>query len=573
MLRYGRDKKKGPLGQIIDASVALRRRVGIYSTNDMALAIAVMEREQVGRQEVTRRSTIITSDNFEVIDKVVMQPYNFMLLEAYAENHPFLTIIHGAIIRSVIKNGWCSRAKWIQKCKKCGTKYKEPVSECTTEVNGKKCGRKTFRAPDWDQRQRLDAFIQDPNLDDEMKDIIESLMKHLLATANAYFEIVPLVKSEVAIYVENSANMFIAASKKGRLGNGDWYCDRCFGVANKGQWKKVYDKPGTCELCSDKLTETAYLHKEKWGGDVDARFGRDDIVHFNSNPKLPSLYGAPKIVSLLLQLRSATAMMRFNFNNYAMSRMAMIIALEGSSPEEANKLAAAVQQQEIDLNTQASFARRLGMFKQRVLRLLFLGSKKGLTVHNAMPDSRSMQSLEWMDWWFVKMVAAQYGCQPVYINVPASGGGGGYFQRMQVVVHAETTAHYQAILMKPINEELLDRMGITDWEFAFNPIEPKDEREDAQIWSAKIAAGQAATNAGLDAELNDDGELKISGTFKFNPDASEHATHTDNLPETPGEPRQPGDESITPGADQGEKKKFIAAIRILLRKMEKEVSD
>ena len=84
MFRYERNKKKGPLGQIMDAGVALRRRVGVYSTNDMAMAIAVLEREQTARQGVTRRSTIITSDNYEIVDKVVAQPYNFLLLETYA---------------------------------------------------------------------------------------------------------------------------------------------------------------------------------------------------------------------------------------------------------------------------------------------------------------------------------------------------------------------------------------------------------------------------------------------------------------------------------------------------------
>lgn len=148
------------------------------------------------------------------------------------------------------------------------------------------------------------------------------------------------------------------------------------------------------------------------------------------------------------------------------------------------------------------------------------------------------------------MTAAQYGVQPIYINVPSQGPGG-YFQRMQVVVHAETTAHYQKVLSKPINEELLPLMGVTDWEFVFNPIEPKNEREEAQIWREKIAAGQAAANAGLKAELNDDGELKISGVFKFNPEAEEGVERVDNLPESPGEPRADGDEGFIPGGDQG----------------------
>lgn len=544
-------KQAGVWGKIVAAGGSVRRSVGLYTSNEIKHALNIAKNDSL----VGQRATVIQTDQYETIDKVISQPFNFLLLETYSDNHPFLTIIFGALVRAIIKNGWTSRAKFAVKCKKCGTEYKEPVDSCTTEINGKVCGRKRFHKPGWDQRKRLDAFIKDPNKDDEMKDIIESLMKHILSTANGYLYVSTLVKKEIAIYVENSANMFIAANKKARLGNGEYFCPACFGVAMNGEWQKTYENTaytaagGKCELCSTTLVETAYLHKETYGGKVDARFGRDEIIHFNSSPRLPQLYGYSKIPPLLLQLRSATAMMRFNFNNYAMSRMAMIIAMEGSSPEEANKLAEAVQQQEINLNTKAGFLQRVGLITRR-LRLLFLGSKKGITVHPAMPDSKAMQSLEWMDWWFVKMTAAQYGVQPIYINVPSQGPGG-YFQRMQVVVHAETTAHYQKVLSKPINEELLPLMGVTDWEFVFNPIEPKNEREEAQIWREKIAAGQAAANAGLKAELNDDGELKISGVFLFNPEAKEGAERVENLPDSESEPRTDGDEAIIPGSDQG----------------------
>ena len=545
------NEQKGILKRLAEAGGTVRRNLGLYTNSEIQHALNIAKADVMGQ-----RATVVTTDQYETVDKVVRQPYTFQLLEDYSENHPFLAIIHGAIIRSVIKNGWDSRQKWAMKCPKCGTTYKEPVESCTTRVNGRVCGRKRLLEPDWEQRKRLDAFIQDPNLDDEMKDIIESLMKHALATANAYLYISKLVKKELAIYVENSAEMYIGANKKARLGNGEFFCPKCFKTAMNGEYEKTYEGPsyersgGKCDLCDGPLKETAYLHKIRYGGTIDARFGRDEIIHFNSNPKLPRLYGLSKIPPLLLQLRSASAMMRFNLDNYAMSRMAMVIALEGSSQKEANELAEGVQQQEADLNTKASFLKQIGMFTRR-LRLLFLGSKKGIAVHNAMPDSRSMQSLEWMDWWFVKMVAAQYGCQPIYINVPATGSGCGYFQRMQMVVHAETTTHYQNIIEKPLNEELLPAMGITDWEFKFNPIEPKDEREEAQIWREKIAAGQAAVNAGLTAKLNDDGELKISGVFKFNPQAIRGAERIENLPESPTEPRQDGDESLIPGDDQG----------------------
>ncbi len=103
-----------------------------------------------------------------------------------------------------------------------------------------------------------------------------------------------------------------------------------------------------------------------------------------------------------------------------------IIGMTGSSPDEANALAKSVRQQENDINSPTGVVQAIAKGGRRLLRLLFLGSKKGISVHQAMPDSKAMQSLEWMDWWFVKMVAAQYGVQPIYINAPSQGPGG-YF--------------------------------------------------------------------------------------------------------------------------------------------------
>ena len=197
------NKSNGILGRIASAGGVIRRGAGLYTGREVAHALNVTKREAFHGQ----RATVIETSEYAVIDKVLRQPYSFDLLETYSDLHPFLTITFGAIVRSIIKNGWTSRAKFAAKCKKCGTEYKEPVYSCTTEINGKVCGRKRFHKPQWSQRKRLDAFIQDPNKDDEMKDIIESLMRHILPTANGYLYISKMVQSEIAIYVENSAQM------------------------------------------------------------------------------------------------------------------------------------------------------------------------------------------------------------------------------------------------------------------------------------------------------------------------------------------------------------------------------
>ena len=536
---FATKKDDGVLSRIGTAVGTIRRGIGLYTVKEVSNAVNYV------RDEFKQRATVVEDMEYDTIDKIVRQPWPYSLLKLYAESHPFLVIVHGSITRSIVKNHWESRQKFAMKCPKCGTEFKEPVTECS------ECGKKRLKKPSRVQKALLDSFIKDPNRDDEMRDIIESLAKDALSTGNCYTFAAPMPGKLYSIYVEDSSNIEIAASKTGRKGNGVYFCSKCFSGSDPQKYTKIYteEEPhDRCEKCGGPLTETAYVHRIQ-GGEVDARFGLKELIHINADPWLPKLYGRSKVAAVLLQLRSALAMDQFNFGNYALTRMAQIICLLGSSQDEANKVADAVAAQELQLEVERIIAERTGRpFRKQ--RSLFLGSKKGIEVKPALPDSKSMQSLEWMEYWLVKIVAAVYGVQPMYINIGGSGPGG-YFQRMQVVVQAETTQYYQELIERAFNDELLPQMGITDWEFKFNPIEPRDERQDAQIWREKIAAGQEAANAGLTAVLTDEGELKISGEFKFQTMGDVHARHIENEPPAPGEPRQDGDEGLIPGSDQG----------------------
>jgi len=123
------------------------------------------------------------------------------------------------------------------------------------------------------------------------------------------------------------------------------------------------------------------------------------------------------------------------------------------------------------------------------------------------------------------------------MNAPTRGPGG-YFQRQQIVVQNDRTREDQAMIEDPFNEQLLPKMGIHDWEFKFNEIEPRNELEEAQIWQAKIAAGTLAVEAGLEAELTDEGDLKVSGKF-VKPEMPSQATgYLMPKPPKPPEPKQ-----------------------------------
>jgi len=455
--------------------------------------------EDVSRRSVSRLPYI------QEMDKIVEQPWPYGLLKTYSNNHPYLRLVHGAIINQLAgphgyDRPWETVKRFAKKCTACGMEFKTDVDKC-------ECGSLLLRGPNPTEKTRLENFIRDPNRDDELRDIIISLLKDVLAVDDCYISVAKVLRSEYVIYAEDAAEIFVCADQHGRLGNGMYFCPKCWRAAGeKGADERVYEKGETCPECGGETVETVYVQKHE--GTIKARYGRDEIIHRSGDPWLPNLYGNSKVMACLTELRSALAMSSRNFDMYSSGILNKIVGLEGTPQPEANALSAQTKEQlnavEID-----SWTGRVG----RKVRTLFIGTRKGMTVADAMPDSQKMQSLEWAEFWLVKIVGGIYGVQPVMMNAPVRASGG-YYQKMQLTVQYDVIQVYQDIIESMFNDELLPLMGIKDWLWRFTEIEPINEMEQAQIWQSKIAAGVAAVESGLTAQLTDQGELKISGVFK-----------------------------------------------------------
>jgi DNA-directed RNA polymerase subunit RPC12/RpoP len=490
----------------------VRNNLPRYNMHDLAKAISTA---------VEGRRGTVTENYIEAVDKLVDQPWPYELIKKYANNHPFLRIVHGAIIREVVRNRWDVKEKFSKKCTKCGQEFTQPVDQCPD------CGAEgILRDPNPQEKKRLEAFLKDPNRDDEFVDIVKSVLRDSLAVDDWYLSMIEVAANQWAIYVEDAAEMFICATKQGRLGNGVWFCPKCWKAE---QQEKTYNNPGQCEYCGGKLLETSYVQKQ--GGSIKARFGRDEIIHTNSDTWLPKLYGNSKVVSILTELRTALAMSNFNFDTYSKGVLDKLVVLKGEEQSKAAELAQSAKEQREKVQIDP-YTGRIG---RQSSGSLWIGSRQGADVIDVMPDPEKMQSLDWMEFWFVKIVGGIYGVQPIMMNAPVRGPGG-YFQRMQIVVQNDTTLEYQTQIEDALNENLLPKLEIHDWQFKFNEVEARDEMEDAQIYQVKIAAGTAAVNAGLSAELTDEGQLKISGTFA-KPEFPSGATHVvTELPKPPAPP-------------------------------------
>jgi len=87
--------------------------------------------------------------------------------------------------------------------------------------------------------------------------------------------------------------------------------------------------------------------------------------------------------------------------------------------------------------------------------------------------------------------------------------------RMVIDVENSVATMYQKSLTDVFDEQLWPTfLGVTDWVWRFNPIEPRDELLDARIKQLNVDTGLKATKAGLTPEIEDSGHLNVVGTFQ-----------------------------------------------------------
>jgi hypothetical protein len=370
--------------------------------------------------------------------------------------------------------------------------------------------------PKVEQRQTLKAFLDDPNLDDELTDIIESVYHFMFSVGDWYLSmqkdtnpippdasIMDLVtRLPFTIYNEDSRYMKIAADKHGNLGNGEWFCPQ-----DKTHPERAF--PNANGVCPDhpgsELKETAYLYLD---GTVKARFAKDEICHGKPSAWRPSLYSYSPLITCLLIIYSLKAMNLNNFDIYDEGKLGNILCLP-LKQEDANNIAQAIERQ----RNIPKWDSNKGRWVIKKLRTLILGTGtdgKAATNVPAMPESEKMQSLEWWKLWKT-VVCASFGVQDIYAG-SVEQGTTGQNPRMKVDVNNDTIEYWGSKFEDPFNNVVvMQGLGVTDWILKFNPVEEKDEMQDVAILQAKLNAIQTAIGLGFDAELTDEGEVKISG--------------------------------------------------------------
>ena len=474
-------------------------RIGLFTKSDLSKALQTIVRE--------RRTPVMLFESAGY-GQIIETPYNYATLIKLSLQNEVLRSNHEAITREVTRNGYQIKQKFACKCRECGAEYQVKKDKCDRP----ECESTSFIYPNPEQKETVKAFLEQPNRDDKTPAINESLLRYMLSTDDYWlsYENTNLETLRPAtINVEDPVFMRVVwDEKKGNIGNGEYFCTQCVKELPAVSYPK--DKQCTRHPSAE-MKETAYVYA--FGSEIKARFAREEIYHACAHPWLPGFYGNSLVVSGLRILMSITAMDNFNFDNYSTGKLAQILVFMGLQQTEADDLAQAVAKQKQTGNAQETLVQMMGGASQTLeapkLRTLFLGGKDGVTAVNAMPESEKMQSLEWWKLWR-EIVGSLYGVTPIFTGIMESGKTGNN-PRMQIDVNNNTTEFYQHKLEAVYNEFVFPKLGVTDWVFAYNPVEEKDEAQDQAVLGSKLDNLQKAINLGLNAELTDEGEVKVSG--------------------------------------------------------------
>jgi len=453
--------------------------------------------------EDQRRSRIYADGYGSDQYKILEHPYRYDLLHKLSTRQSVdLRIVHESIIKECTRNGGHIHPRFMRKCPLCKTEFQTDKETCPD------CNVVT-KKPDIEQKQKLQAFLTDPNRDDELIDIQVSCLRYMLSCSDWYISIqkADLKKfSPLTIYVEDSTKIHICVDKHDNLGNGEYFCPRC--VSNYPGDK--YPQGGKCSRCGNtELKETAYIYKD---GQVQGRWARDEILHGTLDPNRPSRYGLSRVITCLQTIYSIAAMSQFNLDTYTDGKIAKIIGIAGMGQQDVNKLVQSAKQEQ----NKPTWDPNLNKFVLRKLHQLFLATsaeKQGLSCIDIMPDPKSMQSLDWYKLWQT-IIYSIYGVQDIFTGTLQKGSTG-QNPRMKIDINNNTTEFYQKAWIEPFNNVIVTQaLGVTDWIYKFDAVEEKDDAQDQAILTAKLDNLQKALHLGLKAELTDEGEVKISGQPK-----------------------------------------------------------
>lgn len=513
-----------------------RKQIKTVTFSRREKAVALLGR-MVG-VKIEKTTPVQPSFVFEPEPQVRYPVYDYInLFEVSTTSWPLRRAFR-AIIQECIRNRWTMKPAFKWKCDKCGKTYDHTPKESQLKEGEKPkcetigCGG-DLRPPSEVQARTLEQLMKKPNRDYHFDDFVKSSIFYDLSLDDWYWGIafkrqpkkdgdgkiiiqnkkVIFEKVPYEIYVEDARFIFPVADEFGHLGGYEWFCSECYDkqpgdqpVVAIRQDMSLADRQKAiiCPLCGEIMEQTAYV--QEIGGNVVARFAKDELIHGSSSRVAPALFGNSKIVSVWKIVQTILAMDDYNWEVYSTGKVGSIIGFPGEDQLEVDEKKTAI---ETELKALDSKDIQSGRFRSsKKVRTLMLGLKKGQQPIRIpiMEDLKALQSLEFYKL-YLEATSGVYGVTAEFVSTTDVAGG----TRLKIDVQNRTTQEHQAGFTDLFNDDLLPKFGITDWVFAFNPIEGRDELRDAQTEHTRAASAMTWATAGFEVSLGPDRELIVTG--------------------------------------------------------------
>lgn len=478
--------------------------------------------------QIRKTKSVVPDYVFDPEPKVRHPTFDYVSLFEVATTSWLLRRCFRAIIQECMRNRWGYKARFKWKCtnEKCGKEFNSTPKDKKCDA----CGS-DIRNPYEAQARILEKIMKRPNRDYKFDDFVRSSIFYDLSLDDWYwyirYKFVPeedengriIIENKKPrykrvpdeVYIEDARFIFPVADDYGHLGNDEYFCPICYNAA-KGDLvedltgrTEEEKKNAQCQLCGKPLLQTAYV--QEIGGEVTARYGKDEIVHGSSSRVLPALFGNSKIITLWKVVMTLMSMDDYNWEVYSEGKVGSILGFPGEDQVEVN-----VRKKKIEQELQRLDERDIQTGRRRTskkIRTMMIGLRKDTTPVRIpiMESLKDMQSIEFYKL-YSDAISGVYGVTPEFVSITTPFSG----VELKINVQNRTTQDHQSNFVDLFNDDLLEIFGITDWIMYFKSVETKDELRLEQVGHTRAAAALTWLRGGFIVSIDEEtGKLVVSG--------------------------------------------------------------
>jgi len=409
----------------------------------------------------------------------------------YCQRSPLVQPVHSAIIREITNTPWEIKPLFNYKCIECDETYdQKPEGEKCT------CGGE-LREPDPKQKKVFTKFIDNPNPEVDLYELIRSYLKWVLSIDDGYISVsyigrnkagkMIVSKKPLGLFVEDGLHIQKIEQGDDKYG---YFCPICNLEDHEDSFS---EEMGICKHHNIPLWETAYVLVQ--GSTIARRYSKKEIIEGHFNRLLPDKYGTPILFSCWDQVKTGKQIDLFNLGTFEEGKLGKIFAFSNTTQAEVEAIGGRVKELQ-------EAARKL---KKKITNM-WLASPGDLEIKDVLEDPSKLEALEWHKY-YRDIVYSCHGVMPVFAGSVESGKAGNN-PGLQIEVQHDTTKAWMKVFTEPVNTVLTPQLSITDWYLDFEEVEIADDREDAEIEKIRAETVAIYQAAGYEVEFNDDGSLK-----------------------------------------------------------------